>query len=522
LNNETVRIDSGLLSGAASADGVVRAFKGVPYAKPPVGKLRWRAPQPPDPWNGVRRAEQFGPRCLQPSRLATSIQYFGTEPEGEDCLYLNVWTAAAGERRPVLFWVHGGAFYLGSGALPIFDGAGLARKGAVVVTVNYRLGRLGFMAHPDLSAESEHRVSGNYGWLDLIAALQWVQRNIAAFGGDPGCVTLIGQSVGSQTVNAFMTSPLTRGLYHRAIGQSGGALGLPGRTGGGSMLLLDAAERAGRDFVSALGARTIDELRAKPATAIQLVRPEAGWIIKPVLDPSEPGPTEKDTAWALIDGYVLPESPDAVFARSGQIDVPLLTGSTTSEGALFAGASSLRAFIDKARSDYGDLAEAFLRLYPAATDAEASQATRTARGDQSFVAHNWMWARLHALAGRSKSFLYSFDRIPPAPELAEIGAFHTAEIPYVFQTFDAYRRWPWQPWDHELSRIMSAYWLNFARSGDPNGPGLPLWPHFDVQSETAMTFADQISIAPIANRERLAFWDALRQKAVSPGRPRAA
>ena len=287
LNNETVRIESGLLLGTTSADGMVRVFKGVPYAKPPVGNLRWRAPQQFNAWDGVRPAKVFWPRCLQPSRLHTSIQYFGPEPEGEDCLYLNVWTAAhsSDERRPVMIWVHGGAFYLGSGALPIFDGEALARKGVVVVTVNYRLGRLGFMAHPELSAESEHRVSGNYGWLDLIAALQWVQRNIGGFGGDAGCVTLFGQSIGSQTVCAFMTSPLTRGLYHRAIGQSGGALGLPGRTGGGSMLMLDAAEKAGAAFARKLGANSIAELRAKPADEIQLVRPEAGWIIKPVLDP---------------------------------------------------------------------------------------------------------------------------------------------------------------------------------------------------------------------------------------------
>jgi para-nitrobenzyl esterase len=523
LNSETVRLDSGLLSGLTSADGIVRAFKGVPYAKPPVGNLRWRAPQPPDPWNGVRKAEQFGPRCLQPSRLPTSIQYFGTEAEGEDCLYLNVWTAAKSpeERRPVMVWIHGGAFYLGSGALPIFDGEALARKGAVVVTVNYRLGRLGFLAHPELTAECQERASGNYGWLDLIAALQWVQRNIGAFGGDPGCVTIFGQSVGSQTVCAFMASPLTRGLYHRAIGQSGGALGLPGHTGGGSMLLLDAAEKAGAEFARALGAHTIEELRAKPADEIQLVRPEAGWIVKPILDPSEPGPIERDTAWALIDGHVLPEPPDAVFARGGQIDVPLLTGSTTSEGALFAGAP-LRAFVDKARAEFGDMADSFLELYPASTDAEAAAATKTARGDQSFVAQNWMWARLHAQNARSKAFLYSFNRVPPAPELKDIGAFHTSDIPYVFQTFAAYKHWPWQPWDYELSGLISSYWVNFSRSGDPNGDGLPVWPNFDVSTDATMTFADRTSVSPIANPSRLAFWDALRQKSPARGRPRAA
>jgi para-nitrobenzyl esterase len=259
-----------------------------------------------------------------------------------------------------------------------------------------------------------------------------------------------------------------------------------------------------------------------PAEQIQLVRPEAGWIIKPVLDPSEPGPTEKETAWAVIDGYVLREPPDAVLARGDGIDVPLLTGATTGEGALFAGAPSVGAFEDKARVEYRDLADQFLRLYPVSTDAEASAATKTARGHQSFVAQNWMWARMHAQAGRSKTFHYCFDRVPPAPELAGIGAFHTSDIPYVFQTFSAYNRWPWQAWDHELSDIMSSYWINFARSGDPNAPGLPHWPEFNTDTEQTMTFADRISVGPVARRDQLVFWDQLRQRTSAPRHPQAA
>src|SRR5580704_9052102 len=267
MDSVTIRVESGLLSGNVSRDGAVRAFKGVPYARPPVHELRWCPPQPLAPWDGVRDAKRFGPRCLQPSRLPTSIQYFGPEAEGEDCLYLNVWTAAHSrdERRPVMVWIHGGAYYLGSAAVPIFNGEHLARKGVVVVTVNYRLGRLGFLAHPELSAESDQHVSGNYGWLDLIAALRWVQSNIAEFGGDPGCVTIFGQSVGAHTVSAFMTSPLTRGLFHRAIGQSGAALASPGQTDGGSLAMLDAAEKAGRNFAQALRSSSIASLREKSA-----------------------------------------------------------------------------------------------------------------------------------------------------------------------------------------------------------------------------------------------------------------
>jgi para-nitrobenzyl esterase len=508
MTNEAVRIESGLLAGDVSADGAVRSFKGVPYAKPPLGSLRWRAPQSPASWQGVRDAKRYGPRSVQPSRLPTSIQYFGPEAESEDCLYLNIWTAARtpGERRPVMVWIHGGAFYIGSAAQPIFDGERLARKGAVVVTVNYRLGRLGFLAHPELSAESEHGVSGNYGWLDLIAALHWVQANIGAFGGDPGCVTIFGQSVGATTVCAFMTSPLLRGLFHRAIGQSGGAVSPPGKTDGGSMLPLDAAERFGQEFAEGVGTRSIAELRNRSAEEIQLMRPEADWVIKPIMDPSQSGPERRETAWPVIDGYVLPEPPLDVFARGGQFDVPLLTGSTTGEGALFGGVLSLRGFIDEAKADYGEDAQTFLDLYPAANDAQARAAANTALGDRRFVAQNWKWARLHAQARRAKTFYYRFDRVPPAPELETIGAFHTSDIAYVFQTFDAYKRWPWQPWDHRLSDAMSSYWVNFARSGDPNGAGLPAWPSFDTRRE-GIRFAGDITVAPMPNSERLAFWD---------------
>lgn len=271
---QTVRIASGLVSGVASADGNVRAFKGIPYAKPPLGTRRWRAPEPPKPWDGVRRAENFGPSCLQPARLSNSVAYFGREAQSEDCLYLNVWTAArcGEERRPVMVWIHGGAFYLGSGSLPIFHGETLARKGPVVVTVNYRLGRLGFLAHPQLTKESPRRASGNYGWLDLIAALRWVQVNVGTFGGDPNNVTVFGQSAGSTTVNAFMTSPQMRGLFHRAIGQSGGALGPPGRPGGS----LRRRRPVGNSPERSAQVRSMNYARVQPNTSSLFVRKQAG------------------------------------------------------------------------------------------------------------------------------------------------------------------------------------------------------------------------------------------------------
>lgn len=504
---QTVRISSGLVSGVRSADRRVRVFKGIPYARPPVGERRWRAPEPPEPWDGTRPAEQFGPRCLQPSRLPNSIGYFGPEPQSEDCLYLNVWTAAeSGEdRRPVMVWIHGGAFYLGSGALPIFQGEALARRGAVVVTVNYRLGRLGFLAHPLLSRESSRRSSGNYGWLDLIAALHWVQDNIGAFGGDPDNVTIFGQSAGSSTVNAFMASPKTRGLFHRAIGQSGGALGRPGRPGGSSMLMLDAAEKAGLEFSRALGANSLNDLRSQSAQAIQLIRPEAGWTMQPILDPSQPGPIERETAWAIIDGDVLVQPPRDVFSHGAQHAVPLLTGANGNEGALFAPAPSLSAFTSKMSSELGDRAAAFSAFYPADNDAAAAAASLAARGEQTFVAQNWSWARLHARTGQPV-YHYRFDRASPQGEFATLGAFHGAEIPYVFGTLDV-RTWPWTASDRRLSEIMSSYWINFALAGDPNGEGVPHWPKFDDRKPTTMLFAGQPTPTAMPRQSALAFWE---------------
>jgi para-nitrobenzyl esterase len=224
------------------------------------------------------------------------------------------------------------------------------------------------------------------------------------------------------------------------------------------------------------------------------------------MDPSQPGPESRENAWPVIDGYILPEPAVDEFLRGAQLDVPVLTGSTTAEGALFAGAASLGAFIEGAKAEYGAPAQIFLNLYPASSDAQASAAANTALGDRRFVAQNWKWARLHAQAGRSKTFYYCFDRVPPAPELKNIGAFHTSDIPYVFQTFDAYKHWPWQPWDHQLSDMMSSFWVNFARAGDPNGAGLPAWPSFDERHER-IRFADDVTVAPVPGNERLSFWD---------------
>ncbi|HUZ75315.1 MAG TPA: carboxylesterase family protein [Stellaceae bacterium] len=505
---DTVRIESGLLAGCLEPGGVVRSFKGIPYARAPVGDLRWRPPLAPERWDGIRAATHFAPRCVQPERPITAIGSFAPERESEDCLYLNIWTAAVADddTRPVMVWFHGGGYAVGSGAVPLFTGAKLARKGVVVVTVNYRLGRLGFLAHPELSRESDARVSGNYGLLDQIASLRWVERNIGSFGGDPGRITVFGQSAGASSVHCMTASPLAKGAFQRAIGQSGGALGWR------AMAPLDAAERAGMKFAHALGTTTLAALRALPARAIQLVRPNEGGRLKEIYDSSDPGGLDRETAWAVIDGHVLPEPVHDVFARGGQNDVPLLTGSTRDEGSTLPHDGTLDHFVARARTDYGAMADRFLDLYPAASDEAAERAAAAAVGDRTFTWENWLWARLQAATGRLPAFYYRFNRAPPRPlesgggdRSRALGAFHTAEIPYVFHHLEV-RAWPWHETDRALSDTMSSYWVNFAASGDPNGAGLPHWPRFDERLPSVMHFGDETRVGALPDAARLAFW----------------
>ena len=507
----TVATEGGILSGIFCRNGAVRAFKGVPYAAPPVGALRWRAPEPVPPWTGTRAADRFAPRCIQPDRPPTAIGYFGPEPQSEDCLYLNIWTGARSgdERRAVMVWFHGGAYAVGSGSLPIFDGERLALKGVVVVTANYRLGRLGFLSHPELAEEAAYGTSGNYGLLDQVAVLRWAQRNIGAFGGDPGRVTIFGQSAGSSSVNTMMASPLARGLFHRAIGQSGGALGWH------AFPLRAEAERAGLAFAQALGARAIAELRARPAREIQFTRPDQGGGLSETYDSNDAGAVDRSTAWATLDGYVLKERARDVFERGGQNDVPLLAGAARDEGATLPGASSLGEFERRSRAEFGAAASDFLALYRASDDAGARQMSRAATGHRLFNWENWLWARLQARTGRAPVFAYHFARVPPrVPTGTEgdrsraLGAFHTADIPYAFDHLEA-RDWPWQESDRRLAEQISSYWVNFAERGDPNGNGLPVWPRFTEATQQVMRFGDGTAVGPVPDADKLAFWSAV-------------
>ncbi|HXW03670.1 MAG TPA: carboxylesterase family protein [Vicinamibacterales bacterium] len=468
-----VKTTGGMVKGSATPDGRVRIFKGIPFAAPPVGAARWTEPRPALPWTDVRDATEFGRQCMQ-GPIFGDITF--PHPPSEDCLTLNIWTPArdAGERLPVMVWIHGGGFQAGAGAEPRHEGEPLARKGVVLVTFNYRLGVFGFMAHPELTRESARNASGNYGMLDQVAALRWVSDNIAAFGGDPGNVTIFGESAGSFAVSALMASPLAAGLFHKAIGESGAFF----TAGTGTLALrpLRAAEQQGLEFAASLGAESLTALRAKPADEVL----QAALKTQPWFAP-------------VIDGYFLREDASSVYASGRQARVPLLAGWNADESragvVLGKQTPTAASFTDSTRKRFGAHADAILKAYPAGSDAEALESAAALAGDL-FIGHNtWKWLEMHARTGRSPVYRYSFDRkIPVAPGTMingrpatsrDVGARHAGEIEYVFGALDSLPTVPWEDSDRRLSDAMMTYWTNFARSGDPNGAGLPKWPRYD-------------------------------------------
>jgi para-nitrobenzyl esterase len=490
LSAATVQLDSGIISGIDGAG--VRVYKGIPYAAPPVGNLRWREPQPAIHWDGVRKADDFGAICTQPAFRGASPT---AKPPNmsEDCLFLNVWTAAASasDRRPVMVWIHPGGYQTGSGSTPGFDGEALAKKGVVLVTINYRLGVFGFFSHPALTKESEHHASGNYALMDQAAALRWVQKNIAGFGGDPQRVTVFGDSAGSSSIANLMGSPQVKGLFQRAVGESGAWMGLsltPTRT-------LAEAEQAGVKIADALHAPTLDELRAVSAEDL-LKAGRAG------------GP--------VIDGWFLPEDVGTIFAGHKQNDVPLLAGSNKDEGTFFLQPTTAAKFIERSRTRYGDQADAFLKLYPATSDEEANASQLAAfRDELAFVMR--VWARAQTKTGHSKAFLYYFTHDPPPPAGATSrggfgsGATHGAEAQYVFQNLLPPRAWT--DLDHQVSDMLSSYWVNFAANGDPNGQNLAKWPAFDERnSDRAIVLGDKTEVGPAPNQSQLAFFESVYEK----------
>ena len=480
---EPVRIRAGLITGAVE-DGV-RAFRGLPYAAPPVGPLRWKPPQPAEPWDGVRACTAFGPACPQPAQKIVGR----VGAQSEDCLTLNVWTAAkpAAAKRPVMVWIHGGGFTIGASSMKFYRGARLARQGVVLVSINYRLGPFGFLAHPLLSKESEQGVSGNYGFLDQVFALAWVRDNVAAFGGDPGCVTIFGESAGSAAVCRHMVSPLSKGLFHRAIAQSGGAHGrnrhLRERWYG-----QPSAEEVGERLAGKLGcAEAADPLAALRAKGPEEILGAVG-----------------------IDGWALPDDPAALFAAGKQHDVPFLVGSNADEATLFMSRVAIRRPIGYrllVRGLFREHADEVLRQFPARRPEDIREAVNRLTSVSAFIAPARTLARDMARV-RSQAYLYHFTRVPPLARARGLGATHGLEIPYVFGNLAPGAGW--QERDRALSRTMSACWVRFAATGDPNGEGLPKWPPYDQASDRHLEFGDTVEAKAGLHREACDLMDTIQ------------
>lgn len=485
----SVGTKAGVVSGVSGRNAGITAFKGIPFAAPPVGDGRWRAPEPPAAWEGVRAAEAFSPGCIQAivkERKPWTYEFMTHGDVSEDCLYLNVWTPArsAEERRPVFVYIYGGGNNEGSAAVPVYDGEGLASKGLVVVTFNYRVGTFGFFAHPELSKEAPYGASGNYGLLDQIAAVRWVQENISAFGGDPGNVTVAGQSAGANAVHNLTASPLARGLFHRAIAQSGSSINASGgRT-------LQEQEAEGVRFAQAKGADSVAALRA--LTAEQIVAPV------------QETPVFRFNT-VVVDGHALPAPVRQIFLEGRQNDVPTLLGGNADEGgASPRPAGTVETFHARARERFGDGAGTFLRLYPVLNDLEARRAANESARDQARVSM-YVWALQRASTAKTAAYTYFFTHPLPGPDQEQYGAFHTSEVPYVLNTLDRSDR-PFVDGDRRIADLMSSYWVNFAASGDPNAEGLPAWPAVDPKTPATMELGRQFRSIPLAaTRARVEF-----------------
>ncbi len=506
LLSEPVRTTDGRVSGVPGRVEGVAAFKGIPFGAPPVGELRWRPPQPVAPWEGVRAGDKFGPVCIQPrqpNRVPSNraVDLPDSPPMSEDCLYLNVWTSAASPhaRLPVMVWIYGGAYLEGAGSTPYNQGDTLAAKGVVIVTFNYRLGALGFLAHPELTAESPHHASGNYALADVLAALRWVQHNIAAFGGNPANVTIFGESAGAAMASALVGSPSAKGLFERAISESGTWMGL-------NLAPMGSRESAEQQTVKAaaqLGAMNLAALRALPAEEAARKLPRQGMI---------------------IDGWIVPEDLSRTFAEGRQNAVDILVGSNRDEGSFAAGFGppmTAQRWKETAQQRWGSLAELGLKAYPAADDAES-----VAQNDRLFT-DNLAWiTRLYAARQRAlgkRVYVYHFVYEPPyAAGARNLGVCHTCELPYVFDNLRTSRLYPdssspemalSSAADRRVARITSSYWINFARTGDPNARGLPKWPLFeDIATGPVLHIGSRTTVGDSLGADKVKLYQALYER----------
>jgi para-nitrobenzyl esterase len=456
------------------------SFKGIPFAAPPVGDLRWKEPQPVNPWEGVLKADSFGPACPQPQNLR----------QNEDCLYLNVWTPAkvASEKLPVMVWIHGGGFSMGAPLEPTYFGEKLTQKGVIYMSVTYRLGPLGFLAHPELSAESPNKVSGNYGLLDMIAALKWVQKNIAAFGGDPAKVTIFGESAGGAAVSILCASPLAKGLFRGAICESGGNFS---PVDSSSMLI--GAEKSGLGFMQRMGAKSIAELRKIDPQVFFTDSLQGRYGFRP-----------------NVDGYVLMGDQYKLYetGTTQYNDINVIVGSNSDEGGMFArGPIEPDAYKKGIQTRYGDFTDKFLKAFPGDTKEQATYSSADMTRDQGFGWGSWTWARLQSRTGKSKVFMYYFEQ--KQPEMPNMpfklrGAPHAAEIKYVLQNIDEKR---YGAEDLKLSETMATYWTNFAKKGDPNGENVPVWDAFTEQKSGYMYFNNNPAMGPVPNLSNLELFE---------------
>ena len=462
-----VKTTNGTVEGTVDNTSGVRAFKGLSYAAPPVGDLRWREPQAVKQWTGIRKADQFGPRCMQ--RPIFNDMVFRSNGMSEDCLYLNVWTPAKSskDKLPVLVYFYGGGFAAGDGSEPRYEGASMARKGIVALTVNYRLSVFGFFAHPELTRTSPYHASGNYGLLDQSAALRWVQQNISAFGGDPKKVTIAGESAGSVSVSAQMCSPLSRNLIAGAIGESGSLLGTL------SAMPLAEAEKNGVNFATSIGADSLAALRAKSAQE----------ILDATAKPGTPWPAPN------VDGYFFPKSPFEIYAAGEQAHVPLMAGSNSEENPYFVilgrEAPTVENYRKALQRLYAAKADQIFNLYPASTEEEVKSAAQDLASDRFISYSTWKWVDVATKTGTKATYYYLYSRPrpaltspPPTPMPPPRGAAHSAEIEYAMGNLDLNHVYAWTPDDYRISKIIQEYFANFIKTGNPNGTGLPAWPKF--------------------------------------------
>jgi len=516
---DPISIDSGKVAGKVLESGV-KAYFGIPFAAAPVRELRWREPQPVKPWKGVYNADRKMPECIQVLRPHNINHYFGEEPTSEDCLYVNVWapgSAREGGNLPVIVFLYGGGSTIGSSGMAIYGGEGVAKRNAVFVNFNYRVGALGFMAHPALTAESPHHQSGNYGYLDQVAALQWIKRNISKFGGDPAKVIISGQSAGAGSVSLLQASPLAKGLFRGVVAMSGGAWG-----NNGQATKAEDAQKTGLKLQEALKAKTLDDMRQVPADRILHLQEEFQ------VGAGGGGPIR--IGGANVDGYFLPETPAQIFAAHKQNDVPLIACFTHDESSNeIRTAKNLTEYKAAVRKLYGDAADQFLKFYAASSDAEAREMGRTAAREGMVERGARNWALSQVKNGKAPVWIFMYSRVHPYipgvqiadQDTATIGAYHTSDVPYWFGTQDALNiirpTRNWTPYDRELSSKMTDALIAFASKGNPNTSAVE-WPQLSAQKEQLVEFGDKIVVQSM-NSERLSF---MATRVAAPATPRAA